>query len=562
MKTMFKPLGLAAAVAAVTAGYSGVAGAQERAVGNLGDLAIVPYYTVQGDWVTGVHIINTSDRTQVVKLRLRRGSDSADAMDFNLIMSPYDEWTGFLADEGEDIVWTTTDNTCAAKFEESGRYVMPDIFRDGAEEGYIEVIGMGAPIDEDQPIAVAAKHDEEGVPFSCASIETSFESAGSFADPGVASSSTSYQGVLDVEDYDSPGYDVSDTANCTGDEGSQICLNTFKDGGDALKVSYFFRDSQAGTEMGGNAVHIAGFSPDEPWISNQKTGLLSGDTNGFDYPDLNGGVLGYGDTRGLFNALRDPALLGVASVINDWSVNAALNVSTDWVVTLPGQYTMVDYVVAANFGIGNCGRLNDPTTAIDDGIPLCDFRDLPVTATARVTDREEGELVVDDGGLVISPAPPGQASSVRFENEVNIIEWGGDSSEPVLGSEYVVSGIDPLGNFGWASLSVQPTTKRFTGGTAGLDVSATGQGVCEYVPVPTDAAIRWPLTGSATGTWANPSSAMRTDFPFAPTTANSRVCEAATGRVPMIGFVAWQRSFPSVPGSNYGRLIEHSFSSN
>jgi hypothetical protein len=64
MKTIFKPLGLAAAVAAVTAGYAGVAGAADRAAGNLGDLAIVPYYTVQTDWVTGVHIINTSAQTK------------------------------------------------------------------------------------------------------------------------------------------------------------------------------------------------------------------------------------------------------------------------------------------------------------------------------------------------------------------------------------------------------------------------------------------------------------------------------------------------------------------
>ena len=85
MKNVFKPLGIVAAVAAVTAGYSGVTNAQERSIGNTGDLAIIPYYTVQDDWVTGVHITNTSNFTRVVKLRLRRGSDSADAMDFNLV---------------------------------------------------------------------------------------------------------------------------------------------------------------------------------------------------------------------------------------------------------------------------------------------------------------------------------------------------------------------------------------------------------------------------------------------------------------------------------------------
>jgi hypothetical protein len=29
----------------------------------------------------------------------------------------------------------------------------------------------------------------------------------------------------------------------------------------------------------------------------------------------------------------------------------------------------------------------------------------------------------------------------------------------------------------------------------------------------------------------------------------------------MIGFVAWQRSFPDNPDGNYGRAVEHSFES-
>jgi hypothetical protein len=81
MKQAFKPLGIAAAVAAASAGYVGVANAQDPAVANnaLGDLALVPYYTVNGEWITGIHIVNTSASTQVVKFRFRRAADSLDA---------------------------------------------------------------------------------------------------------------------------------------------------------------------------------------------------------------------------------------------------------------------------------------------------------------------------------------------------------------------------------------------------------------------------------------------------------------------------------------------------
>ena len=60
MKTIFKPMALAAAVAAVAAGYTGVTQAQ-IANNGLGDAAVIPYFTVAEDFVTGVHIINTSD---------------------------------------------------------------------------------------------------------------------------------------------------------------------------------------------------------------------------------------------------------------------------------------------------------------------------------------------------------------------------------------------------------------------------------------------------------------------------------------------------------------------
>ena len=37
-------------------------------------------------------------------------------------------------------------------------------------------------------------------------------------------------------------------------------------------------------------------------------------------------------------------------------------------------------------------------------------------------------------------------------------------------------------------------------------------------------------------------------------------CAAAPeGKVPMLGFVAWERSFPENPDGNYGRAVGHHF---
>ena len=127
MKNTFKPLGIAAAVAAASAGYANVASAAAVANNSLGDLALVPYYTVEGNFVTGVHVVNTSDKTQVVKFRLRRALDSLDALDFNIIMSPQDVWAGFIsADDDGTIAFKAEDTTCSAPLVDDSTFVMPD----------------------------------------------------------------------------------------------------------------------------------------------------------------------------------------------------------------------------------------------------------------------------------------------------------------------------------------------------------------------------------------------------------------------------------------------------
>ena len=97
----FQKYGVAAAVASIATGALATSVSKNEA----GDLAIVPYYTVLDGTNTGMHIINTTDSTQVVKVRLRRGTDSKDALDFNLVMSPRDEWTANIAQVAQTAFW-------------------------------------------------------------------------------------------------------------------------------------------------------------------------------------------------------------------------------------------------------------------------------------------------------------------------------------------------------------------------------------------------------------------------------------------------------------------------
>jgi len=512
MKSNFKPLGIAAAVAVASAGYANVASAQTVANNALGDLALVPYYTVQGDWLTGIHIVNTSDRTQVVKFRFRRATDSLDALDFNVVMSPKDVYAGFInADENGTITWSADDTSCTVP---GGALQMPPIYREGADTGYVEIIAMGTPEAETSPIAVAAKH-KAGTPLDCAAVRSNF-----FADGDDA---TATKGIVHTQ----RSYQDSSTASLDG-------VNVYEGSGNVLKVSYFIRDNASGIEFGDNAVHIQNFLSNAQ-MSNQEYGYLSGDLNGFDFPDLDGGVptgtdgSGTGSERGKFDDLRAGSVLGVANLINEWTANSANGAALDWVVTMPGQYTMVDMpqYLAALLDAADGEDDTDEVCERGSGTATlgCDNRDIPVEATILPYNREELTTEDPEGDLVVSPAPPGTIQRLTLAKETNVITFGGNS---VLGVSDVDVTADLEQPYGWLALAVDPA-KDYLGGESA---------VCAWNP-------------GEDGGYNATAGALLT-----------MTCVSTTNdNVPMIGFAAWARQVAANPDASYGRIVAHSFES-
>ena len=279
-------LGLAVAPAASCTGLSAVAVAKPTAaVAERGDLALVPYYTVRGEWVTGIHIVNTSDHTQVAKFRFRRATDGMDALDFNIVMSPKDVCAGFLSDDQNGTIsWSSPDTTCTVPATQDNRLTLPPIYRVGAESGYVEIIAMGQAETERDPIAVAKHSNATLTPLDCAAVRSNFFAdgrarvvnlAGVMTTPGI-------RGVVTNNLTFQPG--VTSSSNPTVRSGGN---NRYVDSDNPLKVSHFIRDSATGIEFGDNAVHIKYFL-ELPSITNQRYGIGSGDLNGFDFPDLDG----------------------------------------------------------------------------------------------------------------------------------------------------------------------------------------------------------------------------------------------------------------------------------
>ncbi|MDA8827317.1 hypothetical protein N9N82_08170 [Luminiphilus sp.] len=577
----FQKVGLAAAVATVAAG---TVAQPDSAVSRTetGDLAIIPYYTVLDGTSTGMHIINTTDSTQVVKVRLRRGTDSKDALDFNLVMSPRDEWTANIGPGGANgVLVTTNDTTCTVPAFPEGGAPMPDTYSEGATEGYVEVIAMAETIDEDQPIAVAAKH-KDGVPADCSAVRQNFYR--------VAEASVGTATVRGTHTSDLTSNGVCKTAATTGackslDEN----LSNFQDSDDnAMKVSFMLTDPAGGLEAGDNAVMVEGFA-DAAMMTNQQPlsfgtdGLLNFDPLNFELPNLAygafassnaarqaaGAAAGDSMTDGsMWNSLADA--LDADSIANDWAAFSTADgtVHADWVVTLPGQYVMTNpvcdtyqsYTEATITAVAICNGVAAQTTAgIAAGLDVIeaaysaaggdDRNQLPLVVASNVDggelvtgsnmnlwDREELSLAGDEsekppeddelgfspGGTSGDPADPD--ITVTLPNEVNVIAFGDADSTTAVMSNLKLSVTPPsTSDRGWGRLDIESSN---------------------------DAPMIWSLTGVDDG---------NVDAVLAGLDATGTSFTAVDDAtdVAVVGFAVWQRSFAAQAG-NYGRMIEHS----
>jgi len=564
----FQKYGVAAAVASLAAG----AVAQEISNTESGDMAIIPYYTVLDGKNTGMHIINTTDNTQVVKVRLRRGADSKDALDFNLVMSPRDEWTANIGAGGSTgVKVSTNDTTCTVPEFPAGGAEMPDTYAEGATEGYVEIIGMGQPVDnsitaipaESQHLAIAAEHTAAGVPFNCDLVRQHFyrvaaTDVNTTTVRGTHTSNMLSSGFCTAVDQSVAGA-VTALEVCLG--GAPQNLTQMGDADDnALKVSFFITDSEGGLEAGDNAVMVSGFASD-PMMTNQQplsfgtAGILRFDPLNFELPNLAYGA--YESSVGarqlaaaaaitdgsLFDGAREA--MDAESLINDWAAFEAADGSTvaaDWVVTLPGQYTMAnpicDMYEAYTLAATACNATATKAAAVDqDELPLVlasssTVNPLAGNSNLALWDREEqaqsnpdapssDELGFSPGG---SAGDPTQLAVLN--REVNVISWNGisvlntaDTQEEDLGLGVNVD--VPDADRGWGQLDIVPQT------AAGGTWSLTG----------TDDADVMPATG---------------DVP-----AGSFEPVANPAATAAVGFAIWERQFEGQAG-NYGRMVEHS----
>lgn len=164
----------------------------------VGDTLLFPYYTNENGNSTLLHIVNTSARdTVIAKIRLRDFATSADGIDFTVILSPEDVFSGTinkLASGANVFKRSGDDNTCTSPLATNSEYTDPlEFSSDTDHTGHIEVITLATFNEDDyatngvtttagvnvlQEIAENALHSKDAAhePPGCSLIDKYFNS--------------------------------------------------------------------------------------------------------------------------------------------------------------------------------------------------------------------------------------------------------------------------------------------------------------------------------------------------------------------------------------------------
>lgn len=411
--------------AAMLAGL-GVAGTAQAVFVNpdgTGQVLLYPYYTVQNGYETYVHIVNTQDTTKAVKVRIREGMNSQEVLDFNLYLSPHDEWAGKIFHTTAGASLRTSDTSCISgkalpddgqpfvNYEYSGDATAYKT-TERAREGYIEVIEMGNITDPDM-VANIAHGGPIGarVPLDCDAVRTASKNA-SHAINGGASND----------------FVTVPTGGLYGFASLIAVGSGLRTSYDAVALDNFFIGGLVGSI---NDLHaLPGTSA--PSLSDVDTVATI----------FNGGAIVQFDS--LTYAIDNvSALLMHSAIMNDYVVDAGRNSSTNWIVTFPTKW---DYV---NGTRSTSAATRAPFYQAWNGSSSCDMIDM------SYYDREESTEAVE--GIDFSPQPPeGQKLGLcREVNTISLKRNGQGTTASLFGAVYTHNGVELAGgfDFGWMKMA-------------------------------------------------------------------------------------------------------------
>ena len=415
----------------------------------IGEVLMFPYYTVNNGYNTNINITNTTADTVAFKIRFRESENSRDARDFNVILSPYDVWNATITKNEQGFARVqTNDSSCtvgqlqpiAGSTARGVNFTNLD-FVDGmlknadggsvetarTNEGHIEVISMGRSVSgqEDVPgtIAYNAKN-VNSVPRDCDAVRAGF---------------------------------TKTTIDATRAQ--------FEAPINALKGSVSFLNVESGKAITSEPTVLADFynpsASDSPNLvvlpEIQAPGLHDVTPATAYWVEGDGSPVTFvADASAPVDAVS--ALVMRTGVVNQYSVNPAVNGQTDWVVSFPTKHYYVDtrnplanvvdstsYYPAYNHLVTDEDSPRAPfTETFQKGDNAC----AKVGVAFNFFDREENEYT-PPSTVGFSPAEPGMENTIC--KEVQVITFNNTN---LFGSSHAAN-VDVAAagyNNGWMSL--------------------------------------------------------------------------------------------------------------
>ncbi|MGQ5488211.1 hypothetical protein ACUH78_05125 [Thauera sp. ZXT1-4] len=515
---------LAASLALALGSMSGAASAAlEVNTNGVGQINVLPYYSVQDSYNTLMTITNTDlENGKAVKVRFRAAEWSDDALDFQVFLSPGDVWTGAFGIVDGQLVLKTSDKSCSLPAQLDGQQFttirVEDRDIERLKEGYVEILTMadipfhldgdattfGADgsavtnIAEDgysasksnNPLYKAIKHNSSGVP-TCDVLGTSLVANNSVetrpatpADPTAAvsgqwgwmvaptSSLTSSATVIAVQD--SKAFTVAATA-----------IREDVAGADFLAPQYF-RQANTTVQFAGGT-DVTDVTADRlfwPKGTTFATELGAGyPVYQFDMPDMSTPF-----NAGTPEDWRDEVatLLQKGSVATDYVVASSIGASTDIVLSQPVRRYFYDYTLVTPSATQVKGvdynRVINTERYLVGGLNETPYAELTASNKVQVGaptffDREERTFVSSDD-IVASPQEPSVAAQFFLEGETSVVSIkNGAGTTGAIGARLtnVDWSFEQNYSAGWAVLSTVAQENGATTKTI-ADTEAAGHG--------------------------------------------------------------------------------------
>ena len=431
--------------------------------GGVGHNLIVPYFTAQDGNMTVLHLTNTDVKNgKAVKVRFRGAANSDDILDFQVLLSPGDVWTGAVTAGADGVAQlTTADGTCTVPKLTKGVAQSFDTRRlqgslsaadkaAGTREGYVEIFNMadipdldvyGAPAGK-SALFTAIKHVGGVAPCTASVIDTALlETNYTEATAAAAGFATPTTGLMG-------DWYIINVAKTTTFSGGATALTAVSPAGvagrgnfvlfpqlsasvgspDAFTADPALRTVAANASTTKDAAGVVGALPAGYTLPVVEAAY-------YDLPDLSTPYLVPGTTpiSALGAATQAELLtkqLSVKSITNQYANDASITAKTDWVFSMPTRRYSVamDYRATTPVRVFTPGIVNGATAFFYTGNTAVDAGKICVNSDGQsFFDREE---TTKSSGAVFSP---GSVDKTRFCGETSVLSFA-DAGTSVLGA--------------------------------------------------------------------------------------------------------------------------------